>query len=63
MVLFRDQILEMGVMMDLHVLSIPESENHIFRDWSMCVSVSVYIHVSLCVFVIRKIQKQLKQKL
>ena len=35
--MFSCQIFEMKILMDLHVLRSPESENHIFRDWSMYV--------------------------
>ena len=37
-----DQIFEMEILMDLHVLRTPESENHILSCWSMCVSVSSF---------------------
>ena len=46
-VLFWVQIYETEILMDLHVLRSPESENHIFRCCSVCV----------CVF--RKTQKQI----
>ena len=31
--LFLDQIFEMEILIDLHVLRSPESESHIFSDW------------------------------
>ena len=31
--LFWGQIFEMEILMDLHVLRSPESENHIFSGW------------------------------
>ena len=34
-VLFWGQIFEMEVLMDLHVLRSPDSENQIFSGWSM----------------------------
>ena len=41
-VLFWGQIFEMEILMDLHVLRSPESENHIFNVWSVCM-LSVYL--------------------
>ena len=38
-VLFLGQILKMEILMDLHIMRSPESENHIFSVWSECVSV------------------------
>ena len=38
-VLHWGQIFEMEILMDLHVLVSPESENHIFSSWSVCVFV------------------------
>ena len=35
-VLFLCQIFEVEIFMDLHVLRSPESENHIFSVWSVC---------------------------
>ena len=40
-VLFLGQIFEMEILMDLHVLRSPESENHIFSGWSVSVCVCV----------------------
>ena len=36
---FLDQIFEMEILMDLHVMRSPESENHIFSVWSVCLCV------------------------
>ena len=36
-VLFVGQIFEIEILVDLHFLRTPESENHIFRGWSVCV--------------------------
>ena len=33
------QTFEIEILMDLHVLRSPESENHIFSGWSMCTCV------------------------
>ena len=38
-VLFLGQIFEMKILLDLHVLRAPESKNHIFSGWSVCVCV------------------------
>ena len=43
--------------MDLHVLRFPESENHIFSVWFVCMCVRV--SVCVCVPVIRITQKQI----
>ena len=42
---------EMQTLMDIHVLRSPESENHIFSVWSVCMCVCLYVcmSVSLCV--------------
>ena len=40
-VLFLGQLFEMEILMDLHVLRSPESENHIFSVWSEYVCVCV----------------------
>ena len=49
--------------MDLHVLRSPDSENHIFSVWSLCLYVSVSlsesVSVSMCVTVINMAQKQI----
>ena len=37
-VLFLSQIFEMEILIDLHVMRTPESENQILNVWSMCVS-------------------------
>ena len=37
--LYLGQIFEMEILMDLHVLRSPESENHIFSKWSVCLCV------------------------
>ena len=37
--LFLGQIFELEILMDSHVLRSPESENHIFSKWSVCVCV------------------------
>ena len=42
-VLLLGQIFEMEIIMDLHVLRSPESENHIFSDWSVCKCVCVCV--------------------
>ena len=39
--LLLDQIFEMEILMGLHVLKFPESENHIFNGLSVCVRVAV----------------------
>ena len=36
-----DQIFEMEILMDWHVMRIPESENHIFTVWFVCMCVCV----------------------
>ena len=51
--LFLNQILEMEILMDLHILRSPGSENHIFSVWSVC------MHVCVCVTVISITQKQI----
>ena len=38
-ILFLGQIFEMEILMDLHVMRTPESENHIFSVWSVCACV------------------------
>ena len=38
-VLFWGQISEMEILMELHVLRSPESENHIFSVWCVCMCV------------------------
>ena len=38
-VMFWSRIFEMEILMDLHVLRSPESENHIFSKWSVCICV------------------------
>ena len=38
-VLFWGQIFEMEILMDLHILSSSEYENHVFSAWSVCVCV------------------------
>ena len=50
-ILFQGQIFEMEILMDLHFISSPESENNTFRIRSvcMCVCVSVCVSVCLCV--------------
>ena len=52
-VLFLGQIFEMEILMDLHVLRSPESENLIFSKWSVCVCVCdcVCVCVSVCLWV------------
>ena len=40
-VLFLDQIIEIKILMELQALRPPETENHIFSDWSACVCMSV----------------------
>ena len=44
-VLFLSQIFEVEILMDLHVLRSPESENHIFSKWSvyMCLCVCLCV--------------------
>ena len=42
-VLFKDQIFEMEILMNLHVKMSPEFENHIFSAWSVCVCVYVSV--------------------
>ena len=64
------QIFEMEILMDLYVLRSPESENHIFSKWSVCmfVCLSVCMCVCLsvcqciCVSVISITQKQITAK-
>ena len=46
--LFWGQIFEMEILMDLHVLRTPESENHIFSVWSVCVCVGMCVCLSVC---------------
>ena len=54
-VLFWGQIFEPEFLMYLDVLRSPESENHIFREWSVCVYVCVYVctcvRMYMCVYV------------
>ena len=59
-VLFLGQIFEVEILMDIHVLSSLESQNHIFSVWSVCVSVCmrVFVCACACVCVISTIQKQ-----
>ena len=40
-VLFLVQIFEVEILMDLHDLGAPVSENHIFSGWSVCFCVCV----------------------
>ena len=51
-VLFSGQISEMEILMELHVLRSPESENHIFSVWCVyacvCVCVCVCVCLSVC---------------
>ena len=42
-VLICGQIFELAILMGLHVLRSPESENHIFSCWSVCESVIIII--------------------
>ena len=46
-ILFQDQIFEIEILMDLHVLRSPESENNISRGWSMrvCLYICLYVFV------------------
>ena len=46
-VLFLNQIFKMEILMDLHVLRSPESENHIFSVWSVSLCVCVCACVCL----------------
>ena len=55
-VLFRSQIFEMNILMDLHVLRSSECENHLFSSRSVGVNVCVRLYV--CVSVISIVQKQ-----
>ena len=50
-VLFLGEIFEMEILMDLHVMRAPESENHILSIWSVC--------MCICVSVISITQKQI----
>ena len=61
-VLFLGQIFEMETFMDLHIMKIPKSENHIFSDWSVRMCVCVCACVCVCVSVISQIQKQIIAK-
>ena len=46
-VLLLDQIFELEILIDLHVMRSPESENNIFSIWSVCVCACVrYQHYS-----------------
>ena len=49
-VLFKGQIFEIEILMDLHVLSYFESENHISSGWSLCVYTWGYL--CLCVYLL-----------
>ena len=42
-VLFLGQIFEMEILMDLNVMRIFESENHIFSVWSVCMYACVFV--------------------
>ena len=44
-ILIFGKIFEIDILMDLHVLTILESENHIFRGWSVCMCVSLCVSV------------------
>ena len=50
-VLFLSQIFEVEILMDLHVVRSPESENHIFSVWSVCMCVCLCVCVCVCVSV------------
>ena len=41
--LFFGQIFKMEILMDLYVLKSPESGNHIFSVWSLCLYVCVCV--------------------
>ena len=58
--LFSGQIFEMEVLINLHDMTTPESENHIFNVWFVCVCVScVCFCVRAYVSVISITQKQI----
>ena len=50
-VLFSGRFFEIEFSLDLHVLRSPESENHVFSGWSVCVSVCVCVCLCVCVSV------------
>ena len=52
-ILFQGQIFEIEILMDLHAMRTPESENHIYSVWSVCMCVCV------CVSLISITQKQI----
>ena len=56
-IILGGQTFEMEILMDLHVLRSPDSENHIFSKWSLCMCVCVCLCV--CVSVINLTQKQI----
>ena len=49
--MFWGQIFELEILMDLHVLKAPESEDRIFEVWSVCMCVCIYIYIYVCVSV------------
>ena len=55
-VLFLGKIFQMEILMKLHVMRVPESENHIFSIWSVCMCMCLCACV--CVSVISITQKQ-----
>ena len=66
-ILFCSQIFEIEILINLHVLSSSESENHIFNDWSvvrvsMCFYLRECVFVSICVSVISITQNKSQQK-
>ena len=46
-VLFSGQFFETEFSPDLHVFRSPESENHVFSNWSVCVSVCLSVCLSV----------------
>ena len=41
---FFGPIFDMDILMDLHLLKSPKSENHIFNGWSVCVRVCYHLN-------------------
>ena len=56
--LFWGQILEVEILMVSDVLRYPESENHIFSVWSVCMCACLHLWLYLCVLSVLSVQNQ-----